>query len=87
MAGIDISRDADDEFAIGAALIEELADAVRTVLPDLQVSIAPTDQPLPSPTSPLDISHAKALLDWTPEYTIAEAFADYVAEMRAAEGR
>ena len=66
---------------------EELADAVRTVLPDLQVSIAPTDQPLPSPTTPLDISHAKALLDWTPEYTVAEAFADYVAEMRAAEGR
>jgi len=66
---------------------KELADAVRSVLPNLQVSIAPTDQPIPSATSPLDISQAKALLDWAPEYSIAEAFADYAAEMRAAEGR
>ena len=66
---------------------EELADAVRATLPDLNVSIAPTDQPLPSATTPLDISHARALLDWTPEYTIAEAFADYAAEMRRAERR
>ena len=66
---------------------EELADAVRTVLPDLKVSIAPAEGPLPGPTTPLDISNAKALLDWAPEYTVAEAFADYVAEMRAAEGR
>ena len=66
---------------------EELVDAVRTVLPDLKVTIAPADRPIPSANVPLDISNAKALLDWTPEYSVAEAFADYVAEMRAAEGR
>ena len=66
---------------------EELANAVRTVLPDLKVTIAPADRPIPSANAPLDISNAKALLDWTPEYSVAEAFADYVAEMRAAEGR
>ncbi len=66
---------------------EEMADAVRAVLPDLKMSIAPAAGPLPSPTTPLDISNAKAMLDWTPEFSIAEAFADYVVEMRAAEGR
>ena len=66
---------------------EEMADAVRAALPDLKMSVAPAEGPIPSPTTPLDISRAKALLDWTPEYSIAEAFADYVAEMRAAEGR
>ena len=66
---------------------EELCDAVRAVLPNLDVTVLPAEGRVPSATSPLDISQAKALLDWTPEYTIAEAFADYVAEMRAAEGR
>ena len=66
---------------------EEMADAVRAVLPNLNVRVEPSDKPVPSATTPLDISRAKAMLDWTPEYTIAEAFADYIAEMRAAEGR
>ena len=35
MAGVDISRDADDEFAIGAALIEEVADAANPIGHDL----------------------------------------------------
>ena len=65
---------------------EELADAVRAALPALDVTVAPPEWPLPSPTTPLDISRAKALLDWTPEYSIAEAFADYIAETRAAQG-
>ena len=46
----------------------------------------PAGEP-PAPTTPLNISNAKALLDWQPEYSVPEAFADYVAEMRRAEGR
>ncbi len=66
---------------------EELCEAVRAVLPDLNVTVAPSDRPVPNATTPLDISHSKAMLDWSPEFSIADAFADYVAEMRAAEGR
>jgi len=66
---------------------EDLVDAVRTVFPDLNVTVAPADRPIPDPTTPLDISNAKALLDWEPEYSVPEAFADYVEEMRRAEGR
>ena len=65
---------------------EDLADAVRSVLPDLDATVAPAEGPLPGPTTPLDISRAKALLDWAPEYSIADAFADYAEEMRAARG-
>ena len=61
--------------------------ALLRVLPDLKVTVTPSDGPVPSATTPLDISNAKALLDWQPEYSVPEAFADYVAEMRRAEGR
>ena len=66
---------------------EELVEAVRTVFPDLNVTVESPDRPIPDPTTPLDISNAKALLDWQPEYSVPEAFADYVAEMRRAEER
>ena len=61
---------------------EALAEAVRSVLPNLQVSIeGGTAQ---SFNRALDISNAKALLDWTPEFSMAEAFRDYVAELTSA---
>ncbi|MDE2837793.1 MAG: NAD(P)-dependent oxidoreductase [Chloroflexota bacterium] len=66
---------------------EELVEAVRAVFPDLDVTVAPPDRPIPDANAPLDISNAKALLDWQPEYSVQEAFADYVEEMRRAEGR
>ena len=65
---------------------EELADAARSALPNLNVTIAPAEGPPPEPEAPLDITRAKALLGWAPERSIAEAFADYAEEMRAAQG-
>ncbi len=64
---------------------DELVDTVKTVLPELNVEIVPGTAPS-SRTIPLDVSAAKACLGWEPEFTMAEAFADYAADLRAQIG-
>jgi len=38
-------------------------------------------------SAPLDISAAKRDLGWEPRFTIATAFADYLAELKAARAQ
>ena len=61
---------------------EVLIEAVRSVLPNLKVTIA--DGPRESFKQPMDLSRSRALLDWAPEYTLADGFRDYVQELKAA---
>lgn len=61
---------------------EELAGAVRTVLPRLAVTVG--DGPRQSFKQPMDLSRSKAVLDWSPEYSLVDAFRDYVDELKAA---
>jgi nucleoside-diphosphate-sugar epimerase len=64
---------------------EELVAAVKALCPGMRYEIAPGEAP-PAP-APLDISAAKRHLGWEPRFTIASAFADYLAELKAARGR
>jgi UDP-glucose 4-epimerase len=63
---------------------DELVAAVKTVCPSLRYEVAPGEAP-PAP-APLDITAAKRHLGWEPRFTIAAAFADYLAELKAAHG-
>lgn len=61
---------------------EGLLEAIRSVLPDLNVTIAAG--PRDSFKQPMDISRSKALLDWAPEYSLTDGFRDYVQEFKSA---
>ena len=65
---------------------DELVAAIRSQLPALKVEIVPGTPPV-SRTVPLDVSAAARHLGWTPGFTLEDAFADYVAELKAAMGR
>jgi nucleoside-diphosphate-sugar epimerase len=64
---------------------DELVAAVKALCPGMRYEIAPGEAP-PAP-APLDISATKRHLGWEPRFTIASAFADYLAEFKAARGR
>jgi UDP-glucose 4-epimerase len=59
---------------------EELVAAVKGLCPSVRYEIEPGEAP-PAP-APLDISAAKRYLGWEPRFTIAAAFADYLAELK-----
>jgi nucleoside-diphosphate-sugar epimerase len=59
---------------------ESLVKAINSVLPNLKVTIA--DGSRESFKQPMDLSRAKALLDWAPEYSLADGFRDYIEELK-----
>ena len=73
-------------FNIGNGYVTPFADVVASVarlLPGLEHEVLPGDPPK-SKSSPLDISAAGEHLNWQPAFDMDEAFADYLAEIRAA---
>lgn len=64
-----------------ATSFDDLVAAIKDHLPDLRVEIIPGVAPLNRATS-LDISRAKEMLDWEPEFSMPDAFADYIADLK-----
>ena len=60
---------------------EELVAVITDQLPNLRVDIVPGIPPV-NRAAPLDISRAKDMLGWEPEFSMQDAFADYVADLR-----
>jgi UDP-glucose 4-epimerase len=76
-------------FNIGNGVVtpfEELLAAIKALCPDLGYEVEPGDAPH-SKLAPLDISAGKRDLGWEPRFTIATAFADYLAELKAARAQ
>jgi nucleoside-diphosphate-sugar epimerase len=76
----------DNVFNIGNGYVstfEDLLAAVKALCPGVRFDVEPGEPPGPAP-APLDISRAKRQLGWEPRFTIAQAFADYLAELEAA---
>ncbi len=65
-----------------ATSFDDLVAVIKDQLPDLRVEIIPGVAPLNRAAS-LDISRAKEMLDWEPEFSMADAFADYIADLKA----
>jgi nucleoside-diphosphate-sugar epimerase len=63
---------------------DELVAAVKGLCPAVRYEVEPGAAP-PAP-APLDNSAARRHLGWEPRFTIASAFADYLAELKAARG-
>ena len=60
--------------------------AVTALCPGLRYEVEAGEAPQ-SKLAPLDISAAKKHLGWEPRFTIASAFADYLAELKAARAQ
>ncbi len=60
---------------------DELVAAVRKHLPNLKVEIVPGTPPLNRALA-LDITRAKEMLDWEPQFSMQDAFADYIADLK-----
>ena len=76
----------DNVFNIGNGYVstfEDLLAAVKALCPGVRFDVEPGEPPGPAP-APLDISRAKRQLGWEPRFTIAQAFADDLAELEAA---
>jgi UDP-glucose 4-epimerase len=76
-------------FNIGNGVVtplQELLAAVKAICPGLSYEVEPGEAPH-SKLAPLDISAAKRDLGWEPRFTIATAFADYLAELKAARAQ
>ena len=80
-----------DDLPVGAAyniswgraiMFDELVDAIKTSLPDLDIEIQPGTPPT-NRLTPLDVSCARDELGWEPAYTLEEALAAYAEEFRA----
>jgi UDP-glucose 4-epimerase len=65
---------------------EDVTAAVRELFPTLKVEIE-AGKPPKSKAHAMDISRARALLGWQPEYTIAAGYADYLNELQRARQR
>jgi nucleoside-diphosphate-sugar epimerase len=59
---------------------------VKALCPGVTYDVEPGEAPK-SKIAPLDISAAKRELGWAPRFTIATAFADYLAELKAARAQ
>jgi UDP-glucose 4-epimerase len=73
-------------FNIGNGVVtpfDEVLGAVKALFPSLRYEIAPGEPPK-SKSDPLDISAAKQHLGWEPRFSLRSAFADFLAEMKAA---
>jgi nucleoside-diphosphate-sugar epimerase len=79
---------AETVFNIGNGYVtsfDEVLAAVRVLFPAMSYEIEAGERPQAKP-APLDISRAKRHLGWEPRFTIASAFADYLAELTQARG-
>ena len=65
-----------------AIMFDELVDAIKTSLPDLDIEIQPGTPPT-NRLTPLDISRAQEELGWEPAFTLEEALAAYAEEFCA----
>jgi UDP-glucose 4-epimerase len=75
-------------FNIGYDVVtafDSLVETIRRQLPRLKVEIVPGTPPV-SRDFPLDVSAAARHLGWTPQFTMDEAFADYIADLQAETG-
>ena len=76
-------------FNIGNGVVtpfEEVLAAVKALCPGVSYEVEPGEAPH-SKLAPLDISAAKRDLGWEPRFTIASAFEDYLAELKAARAQ
>jgi len=62
---------------------DDLIAAVRQVYPKLEIDIEPGETPT-AKTEPMDISRARKLLGWNPQFSLTEALKDYHADLAAA---
>ncbi|MFC1815124.1 NAD-dependent epimerase/dehydratase family protein [Thermodesulfobacteriota bacterium] len=62
----------------------ELVETVKKFIPELQIEIKAGDSPV-SKSQPLDISQAMEHLSWEPQFSLEEAFQDYIKDLKAAE--
>jgi UDP-glucose 4-epimerase len=63
--------------------LNDMAAAVKRVLPDADIYVGPGLQFLEAPYHGIfDITRAKEDLDWAPEYSLETAIADYVEALR-----
>lgn len=89
---IDIAAtiDAQKESAFNIAYpvvhtFNELVAAIKAQLPDLRVEIIPGTPPIMR-ASPLDVTRAREMLGWEPQYSLEDAFADYIADLKTQMG-
>ena len=61
---------------------EALVEIIKNQLPKLRVDIIPGNPPV-NRAAPLDISRAKKMLDWEPQFSMEDAFADYISDLKA----
>ena len=61
---------------------EEIVNTVKKFIPDLQIEIIPGKAP-GSRSQHLDISYAKEYLGWEPQFSLEEAFQDYIEDFKA----
>jgi len=76
-------------FNIGNGVVtpfDEVLDAVKALFPSLKHEVAPGEPPK-SKSAPLDISSAKRHLGWEPQFSIASAFKDFLAELKATRAK
>lgn len=76
-------------FNIGSgrvAKFDEIVEVTKRVFPELRVEIIPGKAPSLSVKQPLDISRAKEYLGWEPQFTMEEAFKDYLEDLRSFMG-
>src|SRR5262249_6953395 len=76
-------------FNIGNGTVtpfEEVLAAVKALCPGLSYEVE-RGEPPHSKLAPLDISAAKRHLGWEPRFTVVTAFADYLAELKAARAQ
>jgi len=66
--------------------VQQSVAAVETLCPGLSYEVEPGEASH-SKLAPLDISAAKRDLGWEPRFTIATAFADYLAELKTARAQ
>jgi UDP-glucose 4-epimerase len=75
-------------FNIGNGYVtsfDEVLGAVKALFPAMTCEIEAGEPPAGKPAA-LDISRARRHLGWEPRFTMASAFADYLAELKAAGG-
>jgi len=54
-------------------------------LPNLKVEIVPGTPPLNRALA-LDVTRAREMLNWEPQFSMGDAFADYVADLKTQMG-
>ena len=82
--------DAPEEIAFNIAYpyvtsFDELVAAVKEHLPNLKVDIIPGTPPL-NRALPLDVTRAKNMLGWEPQFSMPDAFGDYIADLKTQMG-